>query len=80
MGKNRTLENRKGAAPKYFTPARKRVVRTSDRIRSSNAGSREKCRLTTMPEQNDVAFLDYVLFAFQAHLRLLACRRKAPCS
>src|SRR5258707_3259419 len=35
-------------------------------------------RSAAMPEQNDVAFLDDVLFAFQAHLRLLARRREAP--
>src|ERR1700682_6055375 len=34
---------------------------------------------TAVPEQNDVAFLDDVLLAFEAHLRLLARRRKAPC-
>src|SRR6202521_911832 len=32
---------------------------------------------TAVPEQNDVAFLDDVLLAFEAHLRLLARRRKA---
>src|SRR5258706_2708691 len=31
-----------------------------------------------MPEQNDVAFLDNVFLAFQAHLRILARRREAP--
>src|ERR1700730_12991561 len=30
-----------------------------------------------MPEQNDVAFLNDVFLAFEAHLRLLTCRREA---
>jgi len=30
-----------------------------------------------MAEENDVAFLDDVLFAFEAHLRLFARRREA---
>jgi len=71
-GKNRTLEKHKGAAPKLSTLRTKRVD-----LRFSNASHRKKRTLTTMPEQNDVAFLDDVLFAFQAHLRLLARRRKA---
>ena len=70
MGKNRTLENRKGAAPKFSTLRTKRVD-----LRSSNPSRREKRGLAAMPEQDDVAFLDDVLFAFQAHLRFLACRR-----
>jgi hypothetical protein len=77
MGKNRTLENRKGAAPKLSLLRTERARGNGDDFRSGNPSGREKRPLSTMPEQNDVAFLDDVLFAFQAHLSLLARCRKA---